>query len=201
MTCHGISWEERRKSTEKTNIIPQWQKAALKEATGQPSFNKNRTKRHTRRLHLNYDQKRANSSDGMMALRSHCHLGLGAEPSAMSPTLQLSSFIKRLQTPPLTHWQDWGRPADGACPFVRWSLMRMMCVSSQCIVIKVYPCVQNVEPDQDFEDRNPWFCVRHRESVTKCRDSFTAAQQYLRIREDQYLCSFQKLLPRIFILY
>ncbi|TNN51114.1 hypothetical protein EYF80_038691 [Liparis tanakae] len=48
-----------------------------------------------------------------MALGSHCLAGLGAEPSAMSPTLQLSTFIKRLQTPPRTHWQDWGWPADG----------------------------------------------------------------------------------------
>lgn len=76
-----------------------------------------RNKRHTRSFHLNYDQKRANSVDRMMALCSHCRLGLGVKPSAMSPTLQLSTFIKRLQTPPLTHWQDWGWPADGALPF------------------------------------------------------------------------------------
>lgn len=51
-------------------------------------------------------------SDRMMALCSHCHLGPGVQPSAMSPTLQLSTFIKRLQTPLHAHWQDWGKPTE-----------------------------------------------------------------------------------------
>ena len=63
--------------------------------------------------------KKSKLSDRMMALCSHCHLGLGVKPSAMSPPLQLSTFIKRLPTPPLTHWQDWGWPAGGASPFVQ----------------------------------------------------------------------------------
>lgn len=63
--------------------------------------------------------KKSKLNDRMMALCSHCHLGLSVKPSAMSPTLQLSTFIKRLKTPPLTHWQDWGWPADGARPFVQ----------------------------------------------------------------------------------
>lgn len=65
--------------------------------------------------------KKGKLSDRMMALCSHCRLGLGVKPSAMSPTLQLSTFIKRLQTPPLTHWQDWAQPSDGGltfCPMI-----------------------------------------------------------------------------------
>lgn len=58
-------------------------------------------------------------SDRMMALCSHCHLGPGVKPSAMSPTLQLSTFIKRLQTPLHAHWQDWGKPTEvGQCPMI-----------------------------------------------------------------------------------
>lgn len=58
-----------------------------------------------------------------MALCSHCHFGLSAKPSAMSPTLQLSTFIKRLQTPPHAHWQDWGKPTEvGRSPRILWKI-------------------------------------------------------------------------------
>ena len=105
---------------------PSGKKAALQKGYRSTILQRKRNKRHTRSFHLNYDQKRANSVDRMMALRSHCRLGLGVKPSAMSPTLQLSTFIKRLQTPPHTHWQDSG----WLYPFVQWSFVRIKCVSS-----------------------------------------------------------------------
>lgn len=73
--------------------------------------------------------KKSKLSDSMMALCSHFHFDICVKPSAMSRTVQLSTFIKRLQTPPHTHWQDWGKPAGGACPLVQWSFMRTIWVS------------------------------------------------------------------------
>lgn len=64
----------------------------------------------------------------MMALCSHCRPGLSVEPSAMSPTLQLSTFIKRLQTPPLIHWQDLGFGSTQGLPFRPKIILGDMCL-------------------------------------------------------------------------
>lgn len=127
--------EERRKSTEKTNIIPYWQKAALQKLqVNHPSTNRNK-KKHSRRLQLNYDKKKKEKKkkeqtqwqdDGtVLALppwawcKAQCH-----EPNSTA-----EYFHQAPPDSPLTHWQDLGWPVDGACPFIQWSFIRIMCLS------------------------------------------------------------------------
>lgn len=99
---------ERRKSTENSKVTPYWQKKTLQKLQD----NHPQKKRNIKHTKFELLSTKSKLSDRMMALCSHCHLGPGVQPSAMSPTLQLSTFIKRLQTPLIAHWQDWGKPTE-----------------------------------------------------------------------------------------
>lgn len=92
-------------------------------------------KKHSRRLQLNYDKKKKEKKkkeqtqwqdDGtVLALppwawcKAQCH-----EPNSTA-----EYFHQAPPDSPLTHWQDLGWPVDGACPFIQWSFIRIMCLS------------------------------------------------------------------------
>lgn len=112
-----------------------------------------------------------------MALCSHGRLGLSVEPSAMSPTLQLSTFIKRLQTPLLTHWQDCGGcwATHGACPLVQQSFYE------RCVMNVPFECRCECSFEIDMPRMHDQFCVINTVSGARSRTegSVTGARLHL----------------------
>lgn len=87
MMDHDISREERRKSTEKTNIASYWPKSCIAKATDQNSPSMKRKPGNIGEDLNSAMKTKDKRSNGTMALVSAGHLGLSAESGAMSPTL------------------------------------------------------------------------------------------------------------------
>lgn len=128
---HDVSWDlKKEQHRESLHLLVE--KSYITKLTGHlpplPSMEIKKKVRQSKIL-VHLWLKKSKCSESMMALSSHCHVGLYVKLSVMSPTLQLCTFIKRLQTPPLTHWQDWVWLIHLASPFVHWCFVQIKAVS------------------------------------------------------------------------